>query len=235
MDLSVNCYLWEKDVLDFLACNFWNCTKYFIQPMYFVGFYSGDLQALIFWESHFIKQSLVFIWHKIGLQCILPTDFKAYTNTLRKKVVFDSRTLGISPWECNFKENSGSPGVSAHAVISLGRNVSSWGVMFAPVGVLAGDPSPAGQRWPSQQTRLLLWEGEPEAGSASEGSLPAGRENIAVVKCAVCSGCIHVLLRCRCLEVAFSHSHGNFGCPKYLGDIKASPQDSVALLLSKLE
>lgn len=34
------------------------------------------------------------------------------------------------------------------------------------------------------------------------------------------------------LEVAFSHSHGDFGCPKY---IKASPQDSVVLLLSKLE
>lgn len=37
------------------------------------------------------------------------------------------------------------------------------------------------------------------------------------------------------LEVVFSHSHGDFGCPKYLGDIKASPQDSMVPLLSKLE
>lgn len=38
-----------------------------------------------------------------------------------------------------------------------------------------------------------------------------------------------------CLEVVFGCIHGHFGCPKYLGNIKASPQDSMVFLLSKLE
>lgn len=46
-----------------------------------------------------------------------------------------------------------------------------------------------------------------------------------------CSWCIHVLLHFRCLLGSSCHSHG---CPKCLGDIKVSPQDSIVLLLSKL-